>query len=187
MNNDPVGILLAAGQSRRFGSNKLLHPVNGTPMLFAAARKLVAVLPRCLVVISHGLQDYRPQLQQLGLEVVVNQESELGMGSSIACGVAASADASGWLIALADMPYIHEDTVRSVARRLQAGAAIVAPRFAGQRGHPVAFSRDFKEELLVLDNDAGARSILECHHDSLVVIETDDEGVVVDIDRREQV
>lgn len=184
MNRAPVGILLAAGQSRRFGSNKLLHPiVDGTPMLLASAQTLAGVLPGTIIVINRELADYTPQLEQLGMQVVVNAQAEQGMGSSIACGVRASEAAAGWLVALADMPYLRRDTIRQLANRLEHGTAIVAPLYKQQRGHPVGFGRRYKDALLALQEDVGARHVITRHRDRLELVPTTDVGVVTDIDR----
>jgi molybdenum cofactor cytidylyltransferase len=184
MSDLPVGILLAAGNSSRFGSNKLLHPIqNNTPMLMLAAKKLASVLPKSIVVINPELKSYAPQLEQLGLRVVVNEQAQQGMGSSIACGVRASASASGWLIALADMPYIRSETIALLAAKLQTGAAIVAPVLNQQRGHPVGFDQRYKEELMALHDDVGARHVVARHQTQLELIPVEDAGVVKDIDQ----
>ncbi len=182
-----VGLLLAAGQSRRYGANKLLHHlIDDTPMLLVSAQKLASALPDSIVIIHEAIQSQQPALEQLGLKVVVNNNAEQGMGSSIACGVAASREANGWLIALADMPYVQTDTIKAVAARLNEGAAIVAPHYQQQRGHPVAFAREFRQELLALDQDSGAKDIIRRNEHSLELIYSDDKGVIIDIDRHEQ-
>jgi molybdenum cofactor cytidylyltransferase len=183
MNNMPIGILLAAGQSQRFGGNKLLHPlINNTPMLMISAQKLASVLPGSIVVINPELQTYSEQLAQLGLRVVINDQAEQGMSSSIACGVNASRHASAWLITLADMPYIKPETLSLLANRLKQGAEIVAPLFDQQRGNPVGFSQRFKDELLSLQEDVGARHVITKHHQRLELLSTTDDGVLRDID-----
>jgi len=192
MSKLPVGILLAAGSSQRFGSNKLLHPVtDNTPMLLVAAQKLANALPGSIVVISQELMPYTEQLKQLGLRVVVNEDTDRGMGSSIACGVRASQDAPGWLIALADMPYLKTETIALLADKLGNGAGIVAPvldyrgdnRGEQRRGHPVGFSQRYKAELLALEEDVGARHVIARHKSELELVPTDDAGVTVDIDQ----
>ena len=110
MSKAPVGILLAAGKSTRFGSNKLLHPLtDNRPMLLVSAEKLAKEMPASIVVINEQLIPLSAQLEQMGLRVVVNERAEQGMGSSIACGVGACQDASGWLIMLADMPSLKTE------------------------------------------------------------------------------
>lgn len=187
MSSLPVGILLAAGQSRRFGANKLLHPVlDDIPMLIASAQTLASVLPGTIVVINQELAPYTIQLEALGLKVVINENYETGIGSSISCGIRASENAheyiSGWLIALADMPYIKPETILLLAEKIRDGAAIVAPVFEQQRGHPVGFSHRYLSELIVLSEDIGARNIIDNHQDNLELVTVSDDGVIKDID-----
>lgn len=183
MSGLPVGILLAAGQSQRFGSNKLLYPViDNTPMLLISARTLTSVLPDTVAVISQQLQPCADQLEQLGMRVVLNTNAQQGIGSSIACGVRASQFATAWLIALADMPYIRAATIQQLADRLQASADIVAPVFENQRGHPVGFGQRYQDELMALNDDVGARDIIASHLSQLELVPTDDGGVLRDID-----
>jgi len=185
----PVGVLLAAGSSQRFGDNKLLHLIHeNSSMLMVSAKKLASVLPGSIVVISKSLVSYKKQLEQLDLCVVINERADQGMGTSIACGVGASMDATGWLIVLADMPFIKTATLNLLVNKLQQTGGIVAPvltreNVKAMRGHPVGFSRGYKDELLCLNEDMGARNIITDHQDDLVLVPTDDQAVVKDIDR----
>lgn len=184
MSMPAIGILLAAGESCRFGSNKLLYPViDNTPMLLVAAEKLASVLPGSIVVINRVLIPYTPQLEQMGMRVVINEQAEQGMGSSIACGVRASEDASGWLIMLADMPYIKTETIRLLADKLNSGSRMVAPMLDQQRGHPVGFSQCYKNELLALNEDIGARQLIKNHQSQLESVSVDDTGTITDVDQ----
>jgi len=183
MSHHPVGILLAAGQSRRFGANKLLHPVvDDKLMLFVSAQTLASVLPGAIVVINQELTPYATRLEEMGLQVIINEDSETGIGSSISCGVRASENGAGWLIALADMPYIKPETISVLAEKIRDGADIVAPVFEQQRGHPVGFSHRYLSELTVLSEDIGARNIISKHQDKLELVTVSDEGVLKDID-----
>lgn len=188
MSNMPVGILLAAGKSQRFNSNKLLYPViDDTPMLLVVAKKLSSVLPGSVVVISPALQTLTTQLEQLGLHVVINEQAERGMGSSIACGVRASQDASGWLINLADMPYLKTETLTLLTNKLSEGSGIVAPQYKQQRGHPVGFNQLYLNQLLALDEDTGARNIIINNPGKIELVLTNDKGVIQDIDTPEDI
>ena len=183
MNNNLVGLLLAAGSSHRFGSNKLLYPwSNGTPMIIAAAKKLSVALPNSIAVINPDTPELKPLLTQLGFKVVINHNTANGIGSSIARGVDASQEAAGWIITLADMPYIKSETIRMIANQLVQDASIVAPLYQQQRGHPVGFDKQYRDELLQLDSDIGARNIIKQHQEHLRLIETSDEGMIRDID-----
>lgn len=183
MSEAVVGILLAAGQSTRFGSNKLLHRLeDGTPVVLASARHLHSVLPRTLVVVADSDNEIARLMSDEGVEIVTNPHAACGMGSSIGCGVEASPDAKGWLVALADMPYVPEPVIAELAARLARGADLVAPVYRQRRGHPVGFSARHAAALRRLDKDAGARGVLLENADSLELVEVDSEGVLVDLD-----
>jgi len=183
MSGSIAGVLLAAGQSRRFGTNKLLHQLeDGTPMVVACARRLFKVLPRSLGVVADGNSEVARLLAAEGMEVIVNPNAASGMGSSIACAVNASADAAGWLIALGDMPSVPEPVIAAVADGLARGAPLVAPVYRGRRGHPVGFSARFAGALRALSGDKGARDVLLENSAGLLLLETDSEGVLLDRD-----
>ena len=104
------------------------------------------------------------------------------MGESLAAAVAATADAKGWIVALADMPFIRDDSIAAVIAAMASGAPLAAPCHQGRRGHPVGLDRRFLAQLLELGGDQGARQLLDKHRDQLQLIECDDAGVLRDID-----
>ncbi|MBK1704539.1 molybdopterin-guanine dinucleotide biosynthesis protein MobA [Halochromatium glycolicum] len=176
----PVGILLAAGKGRRFGGDKRLHPLaDGTPMVVAAARALSAALPRTLAVVREA-DEVAQRLAREGVEVICCPAAAGGMGHSIACGVAASAEADGWLIALGDMPWVRPESIAAVAAALAEGAPVARPCYTGRHGHPVGFSAPFGSDLQRLDGDNGARHLLRSVH--VVEIPCTDPGVIRDVD-----
>lgn len=178
-----VGILLAAGKSTRFGANKLLQPlVNQVPMVVQSARKLKAVLPESLAVVSPDDPQTAELLSEEGLQIVINPEPESGMGSSLACAIRASHDANGWLIMLGDMPWLDKQTIRTIASALQQPRDIVAPLYGDRRGHPVGFGKVYVRELLALDGDSGARALIERHRQYLKLITVEDPGILRDVD-----
>lgn len=185
MTAEVVGLLLAAGQGRRFGGDKLLHPLpDGTPLAVAAARRLRQACPRSIAVLRPEQRELAGLLLAEGLETVFCQAAVDGMGHSLAAGVAASADAAGWIVALADMPFLQTDTLRRVADAVSGGAVLAAPFHDGRRGHPVGFAARWRAELLGLTGDEGARAILAAHKADLLTIETDDAGCLRDVDTR---
>jgi molybdenum cofactor cytidylyltransferase len=178
-----VGVLLAAGSARRFGSDKLLFPVrNATPMALASARNLQAALERVVAVVRPGHVSLKQLFEAQSLETVVCSDADEGIGRSLACAVSTTSDAKGWLVALADMPIIQPESIRGVAAALERGAALAAPFYWGRRGHPVGFSARFREALLGLSGDEGARSVLFANSKLLERVDCDDPGVVADID-----
>lgn len=178
-----AGILLAAGAARRFGAPKLLHPLpDGVPVGIASARTLVQAVPHTLAVVQPGDRSLIEAYAEIGLGIVENPFADAGMGASLAAGVSAAAGAGGWLVALADMPWIQPATVRMLADRLRSGASMVAPVFGGRRGHPVGFSHHWGDRLQALGGDDGARNLLAEHAGELVLLDTADAGVLEDID-----
>jgi molybdenum cofactor cytidylyltransferase len=177
------GILLAAGAGVRFGSNKLLHPLpSGELIGLEAARNLINPLPRSLAVIRQGDTKLAQGFKALGLQIVENNRADLGMGGSLAMGIAASANAAGWIVALADMPWIAPETILTLAKRLEKGASLCAPVYRGRRGHPVGFGGQWLDQLMALQGDRGARYLLQTHPRELVLLDTRDPGVLLDID-----
>ena len=183
------GILLAAGYAKRFGSNKLLQalpagaPEAGTPIGLAAARHLLEALPESIAVVRPRAQKLGKMLRDAGCNTVVCRNAGEGMGTSLAAGVRATSEVDGWVVALADMPFIRPETIRTVAKALRDGEAMAAPSFQGRRGHPVGFARRFYEELSSLHGDDGARQFLERHPELVKLFDVDDPGAVRDIDK----
>ncbi|MGE5525294.1 MAG: nucleotidyltransferase family protein [Rhodospirillaceae bacterium] len=178
-------ILLAAGRGTRFGEDKLAHPMSdGLPIAAHAARNLQAAGLHVTAVVRPHDEHVGRLLEGEGCEVSVCPDAALGMGHSLAHGVRQTADAGGWIVALADMPAIRPATIERVAYALTSGAGIAAPEFDGERGHPVGFAARHYGELIALSGDTGARSIMQRHRADVVLIGCDDPGVVYDIDRK---
>ena len=167
----PTVIVLAAGRSERFrassgGLDKLLAPLHGRAVrdwVLAAVRD--SGLPWHVVERSHTAHLNLP-----------------GMGDSIACGVAATAQAQGWLVLPADLPLIQPATLLQVAQALQTHAVVV-PIWQGERGHPVGFAASCRDALLALTGDSGARAVVQRHGAHLLPVE--DAGCVHDVDTPE--
>ena len=96
--------------------------------------------------------------------------------------VAAAADADGWLVALADMPWIAPTSIVTVADALRGGAEIAAPAFRGERGHPVGFARKYGGLLSALTGDEGARTLVASRQWALQLLDVDDPGALRDVD-----
>jgi molybdenum cofactor cytidylyltransferase len=180
-----VGILLAAGAGARFGGDKLLHPLSdGVAIGSHAARNLIAAGLTVVAVVKPGDFPLYDLFEQEGCRVTFCPHAARGMGTSLAHGVESARNAGGWVIALGDMPRIRPGTIRRVVQALQEGAAIAAPAYRGERGHPVGFSAQFLDDLTKLSADSGARAILERHRQDIRLVDCDDPGVLYDVDRR---
>jgi molybdenum cofactor cytidylyltransferase len=180
-----TGILLAAGKGRRFDPagirNKLLQRLPGGDMVvLQAARNLQAAVGRALVVVPAGSPLLVAQLSAQGLTVTECGDADTGMAASLMHGVRLASNASGWVIALGDMPFVRPETIRQLIAALAPGAGIAVPSYRGVRGNPVAFGRVHLAQLLQLSGDVGARSLLQRY--PVVELALDDPGVCRDID-----
>lgn len=184
-----VGLLLAAGRGSRFDpsgvQSKLLQALpDGRAVAVAAAQSLRASVTRVVALVpADTLANTRALAQHLaaaGCEVLPCPASALGMGHTLAAGVAASMQATGWLVLPADMPWVAAASCGAIAQAVAAGADAAAPVYHGQRGHPVGFGQPCRDALMALGGDVGARSVLAQYPPRL--IEVADEGVLRDID-----
>ncbi|HEX7043107.1 MAG TPA: nucleotidyltransferase family protein [Burkholderiales bacterium] len=183
-----AGILLAAGESRRFGGRKLLHALpDGGTIGQRSAAALAAAVDRAVAVLAPDDAALAGLMQAAGVEVCYCANAREGMGASLACGVRATADADGWVVALADMPYVKPATAAAVADALRAGAPLAAPVHAGRRGHPVGFARAYYRDLIALSGDEGARRILRRDAARMLLLPVDDPGIHRDIDTPEDI
>jgi molybdenum cofactor cytidylyltransferase len=180
-----VGLLLAAGSAKRFGSDKLRHALpHGVAIAVQAARHLKSQAA-VVAVVRPGSDELALALRGEGCTVVICDNAAEGMGASLACAVRAAEGADAWLVALGDMPYVRPSSIAAVRGALEGGASLAAPYFHARRGHPVGIGARFRRELLSLGGDEGAKAVLSAHGAELLKIPVGDPGVIRDIDRPE--
>ena len=181
-------IVLAAGKGERLGAVKPLVSIGGEPALTRVLETLRAAgIDRILVVLGYARDQVTAGVDLSGCRVVVNEDFEAGMGSSLALGIRSLApEAEGFLVLHADRPYLTPQTIRAVVAAARKGARIAAPSYRGERGFPVYFDRACAASLLpTLGGETGARSYLAEHTDEVKLVPVDDPGAVRDIDRPE--
>jgi molybdenum cofactor cytidylyltransferase len=182
----PAVIVLAGGRGQRFAglTHKLSQPLGDTTVLGATLRNAIASQLPVVVVTTVPLADMARRSVAARDVVVVpeagaNRAPHLGMGHSIACGVSARSNASGWLILPGDMPLVRPATLCAVAAQLDQHAVVCA-HYKGRRGHPVGFSAELYSELVALSGDEGARRLVARY--PALGLELDDPGVLMDVD-----
>jgi molybdenum cofactor cytidylyltransferase len=158
-----VGLLLAAGGARRFGSQKLVALLDGVPLVRHAANTLLNTTDAVVAVVGDHAGEVRAVLDDMGIDIVGNPHWASGLSSSLQCGVASlPATADAIVVALGDQPYLDERIVGDVIARWRSTACpIVATRYSGVQGHPVLFDRSVFAELAALRGDVGAKSVIE--------------------------
>lgn len=179
-----TGILLAGGRGQRFGGHKLEARLdNGMRLGLTSAQNLHPIVSSMLVVVAAGDKRTESMFVDAGYRVVIAEHAALGMGHSLACGVAHADKNQSVLIALADMPWIGSATLQAVVAALGQGAGIVVPRHREQAGHPVGFASRFHDELTQLGGDRGARELIKAHAREVQYLDLADPGVLRDVDR----
>jgi molybdenum cofactor cytidylyltransferase len=183
-------VLLAAGFSRRFGSDKRRHRLTGGASLLGASVRLYgAAFHRLIVVLRPEDDDLADDIATAAsslenLQVVRCADAHLGMGHSLACGARAAAGWRHLFVTLADMPWVRAETLRRLREALLAAPpqAIVQPVHHATSGHPVGFGAHHLAALTRLTGDTGARAVVERAREHLIPIDVDDPGVLRDLD-----
>jgi molybdenum cofactor cytidylyltransferase len=185
-----VAVILSAGESSRMGQPKALLPIDGVRFIerIVTALRLTRV-GKILVVLGHNAQEMQQKISDLPVEVVINPDYKEGQLSSLAAAIRsieAGNDAEqvdGILVHLVDHPYISATLVNLMIESFyETKKLIVVPRYRDRRGHPVVFARALFGELLATPFDRGAKPVVHGHRDDTLEIETDNEGVLIDID-----
>lgn len=185
-------IYLAAGNSRRFGSNKLLLPIAGKPMyrhglsILMELQQESAEICRLVVVTSH--EEIRKELCEEPLCLVWNEKSREGISTSIRCGLDAleKQEPSWYFFFVADQPYLRKETLVGFLRNFfQSGKPIGCISYNGNPGNPVIFSTHFFDELYGLSGDSGGKQIVNRWSEQCFFYEARDSRELMDIDYKE--
>ncbi len=186
MNSRPVVVVLAAGRSARFGGTQHKlgqnlgdHSVLGCTLQQALGSGLDVVVVTTELLLADASRYVDPRALVVLPEVGSDDSVPLGMGYSIASGVSARPDASGWVVLPGDMPLVRSDTIRSVADALDEHPVAYAS-YQGRRGHPVGFASELYSELSLLGGDTGANRLVSRYPS--MAVEVDDAGALIDID-----
>lgn len=178
-------IVLAAGASRRFGSDKRFARVQGDATLLERTLRECKGLARQRFLVLESERPVAMQLaQQYSYQVVIAERAGDGMGASIAAGVKAlpeSCDAC-WICPV-DLPVLRIDSLHPLLDciRLTPDITALAPEYEGQRGHPVWISRQHFDYLQGLSGDVGARDLWRSDGPGRRIA-VDHAGVILDAD-----
>jgi molybdenum cofactor cytidylyltransferase len=184
-----AGVILAAGRSSRMGSNKLLEPVGGRPMILHAVDAVLASAARPVIVVTgHQAEDIRRAVAGHEVTLVHNAAYEEGMSTSLRAGIAAlPKECEGALVCLGDMPGIRAGHIESLIAAFNPAESrsIIVPVHGGRRGHPVLWAARFFAEMASIKGDVGARHLIGEHADEVREVTIDDPSVLLDVDTPE--
>lgn len=164
-------VMMAAGASLRFGSNKLLQTLGGIPLY----RRALEAVPQGVfsaVCVVTACEPMTKLAKTMGFEVVCNDKPELGISRSIQLGLETMLNCDGVLFMTADQPLLTKDSIRTIAETFLAHSdSIVSAAANGQRGNPCLFPKAFFPALLSLEGDRGGSRIIKEHPHLLKTVE----------------
>jgi molybdenum cofactor cytidylyltransferase len=170
-----VGVLLAAGGSTRFGSQKLVAPLRGAPLVRHAALGLASVTDVVIAVVGNDADAVRAALGDSVSRVIENRDWREGQSTSLRCGVeAVSTDTAAIIIGLGDQPDVHREVVPSlIAKWRSTGLPIVTARYRGVRAPPVLLAREVFPEIEQLRGDTGAKPLMDAKPERVAYVDVD--------------
>ena len=182
-------VLLGAGNSRRFGSNKLLYPIDGQPMGIRALELFAMAQVDLRVYVSQAdYRSLRERAGELGYTTVLNPQPERGMASSLVLGLNAlleMGEPEGILFGVSDQPGLTLTSLHALTEAfLKQPDRICCLSHQGRRGNPVIFPRELFSELSQLTGDVGGRQVIRRHPELLLPVEAASFGELDDIDER---
>ena len=187
-------ILLAAGNSSRFGENKLLYEIGGKPMFEHAVERALLLKNRgllCRVVLVTQYESVADRAAELGAEIVWNDRPDLGISRSLSLGLAhvlaGEPEVAACIFGVCDQPYLSDGTIASLIDLFSASgkgmAACACPGAAGGApgdgagdpgiGNPVIFAKQYFPELLALTGDRGGKQVVLRHPEDVALLPTD--------------
>lgn len=177
-------VLMASGAGRRFGGNKLLHPVDGLPMIQRTFQAVPAELfGRACVVSCY------PEILALagerGYLPIPNPQADQGQSASVRLGLSRLADMDGVMFCVCDQPWLRRDSVeRLLADFSVHPGCICSLSWKGERGSPAVFPSGLFPELLALAGDRGGGGVIRAHRDLLRLVEAGGAEELRDVDTR---
>ena len=182
-------ILLAAGQSKRFGNkNKLLAIINGKPIINHILDTLVEIYDpsELIVIIGHEHKIIKNLILNKDIKIVENINYKKGIGTSIALGINnLDSEIDGVMIIPADMPYINsKDLINLEKKFVELNCVkVVMPEHNSKIGNPVILPRNYFNTLKILKDDFGAKSLIR--KKDIITLKTEF-GTIFDIDTQEE-
>ena len=160
-----AAVILAAGMSTRMGIVKQLLPwKNGTMLGSTIDLYTKSEVDKIIVVVGYCAAEIIKTLKDKPVKWVINEEYETGMASSLRAGIKALQEEERiCLIGLGDTPLLQVSTIKDIIKtHRKYGNKVVAPYYRGKKGHPILITSELYAELLNVQGDVGARTVIKC-------------------------
>jgi molybdenum cofactor cytidylyltransferase len=178
-------IILAAGESKRMGFPKMLLEFDGKTMIENVIEHVAdSDTVGNLVVLGANREKVMEVILKYNVTYCYNDNYKNGMLSSVQCGFNnLPSDVDAVLVFQGDQPFISSAVINNViSAYLSSGKGIVIPAYKGKRGHPILLDGRYRKEIDDLDPQKGLREITSLHAGDVLVVETDEEGILRDFD-----
>ena len=181
-------ILLAAGQSKRMdGENKLTKEIKGIPLIKLSVKNILASsVDELIIVLGHQREIVEKLIDKNEkIKFTFNKDFESGMASSIKTGLDhLSEKTKAFFICLADMPMVNKDIYNQIIK-FRDKNEIIVPTYKGKQGNPILFSKSMKEKIMKVQEDIGAKMILESNKDKVFNLETNNVSITKNFNTKE--
>jgi molybdenum cofactor cytidylyltransferase len=182
-------VILAAGESKRMGSPKMLLPFNGSTMIECViSNVLKSDVDKIIVVLGAERETLVQIAYKLHIGYCYNESYKEGMLSSVQCGLKnLPSGCNASLVFQGDQPLITSDTINTVINAyLSSGKGIVIPVYRNKRGHPILIDMKYRNDIDKLSPDKGLRSLASRFPADVLEIDTDESGILRDFDTYDQ-
>lgn len=178
----PAGIVLAAGLATRMGAFKQLLPLGKRCLIEGVVDQLCSRLERVVVVVGHRAAEVMEVLAGYPVQCVFNPDYQLGMSTSVQCGLRSVGPAGAYLICLGDQPRLAAALDTLLGAASHSGKGILIPTYQGHRGHPLYIRSLYAEQIMALTPDQGLNTVTRAHSDDMLEVPVGDSGVLEDLD-----
>jgi molybdenum cofactor cytidylyltransferase len=183
MTTNNCALVLAAGFSKRYGSDKRFS--GSQPLILKTLKNIINSFDTIYLVHRNSDEKIIELLKDLPINLIQASSDNICLGTSISIGFEhikkTKINYDSCAIFLADMPFIKEETIHKL-QSLQKNDLIIRPKFEKKPGHPVFFGSDFFDELINIKGKEGASCIIKKNSNNLKMINVQDKGILQDID-----
>jgi molybdenum cofactor cytidylyltransferase len=179
-------IVLAAGRSRRMGTQKLLLPFGASTVIgHIVDRVLASKVDSTYVVVGSDEAVIAEALGDRPVHLVRNPELEAEMLTSVRCGLRAlPRECSAAMVVLGDQPGVSSELMDAlIDAHLASGKGLVVPVHEGRRGHPLLLAIGYRDEVRSGYDAVGLRRLLQAHPKDVLEVTASSAAAVSDMDR----
>ena len=177
-------VVMAAGNARRFGENKLAARLDGRSLILRALEAVPAGEFETVAVVTQ-YPEVMELAERFGFAAVRNEHPDWGISHTIRLGLEALEDCGGAMFLVSDQPLLRQESVRALAELWKSRPEnIAALAHGGVRGNPCVFPARFFPELMALQEDRGGNTVIRRHEEDLILLEVPEEELT-DVDTPE--